>query len=216
MYLSRTMPSRDPIRILLVDDHAIVRDGLAAILEFQSDMTVVAHAADGEAAVMQFRLHEPDLVLMDLAMPRVNGVQATTAIKAEYQDARIIVLTTYDGDESIYRALECGAKGYLLKDCTTQDLFSAIRSVHQGGTHIAPHAAARLAQRVMLGPSLSPRELDVLALIAKGKSNKETAGLLFISEGTVKTHVLSIYEKLRVRDRTEAVITAMKRGIIQG
>ncbi len=205
----------DPIRILIADDHAVVRDGLAATLEFQADMTVTGHAKNGREAIEQFRALKPEVTLMDLAMPELDGVGAIVAIRREFPDARILVLTTYDGDESVFRALENGARGYLLKDCSTADLLAAIRKVHSGGTHVSPRAASRLAERAMGGAALSAREIEVLNLIAAGKSNKEIGTLLFISEGTVKTHVLSIHEKLGVTDRTEAVVTAIKRGILR-
>ena len=203
------------IRILIADDHAVVRDGLAAMLSFQPDMTVAARAKNGLEAVEQFREVKPDVALMDLAMPEMDGVAAIIAIRSEFPDSRILVLTTYDGDENVYRALENGAKGYLLKDCSTEDLLTAIRKVHSGATHVSERAAAKLVERTMSGPALSAREIEVLKLVAGGKSNKEIAGLLYISEGTVKTHVLSIHEKLGVGDRTEAVVTAIKRGILR-
>lgn len=191
------MPT-SPIRILIAEDHSIVRDGLAAILEFQPDMRVVAVAANGEEAVREFRQRRPDVVLMDLAMPHLDGAAATAAICKEFPDARVIVLTTFDGDEYIYRALREGAKGYLLKDCATRDLLLAIRAVHEGGSFVAEKAAVRLGERATSGPALSRREIEVLELIGKGLSNKEVAAALFISEGTVKTHMLSIHEKLGV------------------
>jgi two-component system NarL family response regulator len=204
----------DPIRLLIAEDHAVVREGLTAVLNFEPGMIVVGHAKDGREALSQFRAIRPDVVLMDLAMPELDGVGAILAIRAEAPDARILVLTTYDGDENVFRALENGAKGYLLKDCTTSDLLEAIHKIHSGGTHVSPRAATRLAERAMSGATLSAREIEVLKQIAEGKSNKEIAALLFISEGTVKTHVLSIHEKLGVSDRTEAVVTAIKRGIL--
>lgn len=185
------------------------------MLEFQPDMTVVGHAKNGRDAVERFRELKPDVALMDLAMPELDGGGAILAIRGEFPDARILVLTTYGGDESVFRALENGAKGYLLKDCSTADLLEAIRAIHAGGSHVSAHAGARLAERAMGGAALSTREIEVLNLIAAGKSNKEIAALLFISEGTVKTHVLSIHEKLGVGDRTEAVVTAIKRGILR-
>ena len=203
------------IKILIAEDHAVVRDGLAAVLKFEPDMTVIGLAQNGREAVTQYRELKPDVVLMDLAMPELDGAGAILAIRGEFPDARILVLTTYDNDESVFRALENGAKGYLLKDCSTADLLAAIRKIHAGGTHVSERAAARLAERTMAGGPLSTRELEVLKWIAEGKSNKEIATLLFISEGTVKTHVLSIHEKLGVRDRTEAVVTAIKRGILR-
>jgi len=205
----------DPIRILIAEDHAVVRDGLTAVLQFEPDMTVAGHARNGREAVTQFRDLKPDVVLMDLAMPELDGAGAILAIRSEFPDARILVLTTYDGDESVFRALENGAKGYLLKYCSTTDLLGAIRKINAGGTHVSERAASRLAERAMGGAMLSPREIEVLKQIAAGKSNKEIAALLFISEGTVKTHVLSIHEKLGVSDRTEAVVTAIKRGILR-
>ena len=203
------------IRILIAEDHAVVRDGLASVLEFERDMKVAGQAKNGKEAVARFRELKPDIVLMDLAMPEMDGVQAITAIREEFTEARILVLTTYDGDENVFRALESGAKGYLLKDCSTADLLAAIRKVHSGGTHVSERAAAQLAERTMKGASLSPREIEVLKLIADGKSSKEIASLLFISEGTVKTHVISIHEKLGVTGRTESVVTAIKRGILR-
>ena len=205
----------EPIRILIAEDHAVVRDGLAAVLKFEEDMTVVGLARNGREAVTQFRELQPDVVLMDLAMPELDGAGAILAIRGEFPDARILVLTTYDNDESVFRALENGAQGYLLKDSSTGDLLAAIRKIHAGGTHVSERAASRLAERAMAGGPLSPREIEVLKWIAEGKSNKEIGTLLFISEGTVKTHVLSIHEKLGVSDRTEAVVTAIKRGILR-
>jgi len=203
------------IRILIAEDHAVVRDGLAAVLKFEPDMTVVGLARNGLEAVTQFGELKPDVALMDLAMPELDGAGAILAIRGEFPDARILVLTTYDNDESVFRALENGAKGYLLKDCSTADLLAAIRKIHAGGTHVSERAASRLAERAMAGGALSAREIEVLKWIAAGKSNKEIAALLFISEGTVKTHVLSIHEKLGVGDRTEAVVIAIKRGILR-
>jgi DNA-binding NarL/FixJ family response regulator len=205
----------ETIRILIAEDHAVVRDGLTSVLDFESDMKVVGHAKNGIEAIARFRELRPDVVLLDLAMPVVDGVQAIVEIRSKFQDARILVLTTYDGDEIVFRALESGAKGYLLKDCSTADLLAAIRKVHAGGSHVSDRAAAQLAERAMKGPPLSAREIEVLQLIAAGRSNKEIAGLLFISEGTVKTHVLSIHEKLGVSGRTESVVMAIKRGILR-
>src|SRR6185503_10047322 len=173
--------------------------------KFEPDMTVIGLAKDGHQAVTQFRELKPDVVLMDLAMPELDGAGAILAIRSEFSDARILVLTTYDNDESVFRALENGAKGYLLKDCSTADLLGAIRKIHGGGTHVSERAASRLADRAIAGAALSPREVEVLTLIAGGKSNKEIAALLFVSEGTVKTHVVNIHQKLGVDDRTQAV-----------
>lgn len=203
------------IRVLVVDDHPVVRDGLAAVLDVQPDIEVVGQARDGDEAVVEFRRLRPDVTLMDLAMPRCDGVQAIVALRAEAPEARIVVLTTYDGDESIHRALAAGAQGYLLKDCSTAELLAAVRGVHAGAVHVAAAAASRLAERAAGGPALSPRETEVLRWIAAGKTNREIGALLFIGEGTVKTHVLSIYAKLGVGDRTEAVVTALRRGIVR-
>jgi two-component system, NarL family, response regulator len=205
----------ETIRILIVDDHSVVRDGLAAVLGFDPEMSVVGHAKDGNEAVTRFRELNPDIVLMDLAMPQMDGVRAIAGIRREFPDARILVLTTYDGDEAVFRALDNGARGYLLKDCATTELLTAIRKVHAGETHVTGAAATRLAERAMAGAALSPREIEVLTLIAAGKSNKEIAAELFVTEGTVKTHVLNIHVKLGVRDRTEAVVLAIKRGILR-
>lgn len=203
------------IRVLIVDDHAVVRDGLAAVLDLQPDLTVVGQAGSGGEAVERFRELRPDVTLMDLSMPEGDGVEAIAAIRREFPQARIVVLTTYDGDERIHRALGSGAKGYLLKDCSTAELVAAVREVHAGNAHVSAQAASRLAARATGGPALSRREVEVLQLVAAGRSNREIGAQLFISEGTVKTHLLSIHEKLGVRDRTEAVVVAMKRGILQ-
>lgn len=205
----------DPIRILIADDHEVMRDGLAAVLESEPDITIAGQAENGRQAVEKFHELKPDLVLMDLAMPEMDGVEAILEIRRGSPDALIVVLTTYDGDEDVFRALESGAKGYLLKDCSTEDLVGAIRKIAAGGTHVSEHASAQLAGRAMAGAAVSPREVEVLRLIAAGKSNKEIASLLFISEGTVKTHVINIHNKLGVRDRTEAVVTAIRRGILR-
>jgi DNA-binding NarL/FixJ family response regulator len=208
------MDKTKPIRVLLAEDHEVVRDGLAAIIDYQADMTVVGHACNGEEAVERFAELQPDITLMDLRMPGMGGAPAIEAIRKKFGDARIIVLTTYDGDENIYRALKAGARGYLLKDSGKDDLLSAIRAVHEGRSYVPPEIATRLVTRTQAGAPLTTREIEVLRLMAEGKSNKEIGAALFISEGTVKTHVNSIHEKLSVSDRTEAVIVALKRGII--
>jgi two-component system, NarL family, response regulator len=208
------MDKTKPIRVLLAEDHEVVRDGLAAIIDYQADMTVVGHACNGEEAVERFAELQPDITLMDLRMPGMGGAPAIEAIRKKFGDARIIVLTTYDGDENIYRALKAGARGYLLKDSGKDDLLSAIRAVHEGRSYVPPEIATRLVTRTQAGAPLTTREIEVLQLIAEGKSNKEIGAALFISEGTVKTHVNSIHEKLSVSDRTEAVIVALRRGII--
>jgi two-component system, NarL family, response regulator len=200
------------IRVLIADDHPVVRQGLVAIVELEPDMTVVGIAGDGRSAVKVFRQQRPDVTLMDLQMPEMGGVDAITAICAEFDNARIVVLTTYDGDENIYRGLRAGAKGYLLKDADLDELLSAIRAVHSGQTCIPPAVGAKLAERMVI-PQLSDRELEVLRLMATGISNQEIGTALCITERTVKFHINNILSKLGVPDRTKAVLVALKRGI---
>ena len=207
------MSNQNTIRILIVDDHPVVREGLAAMVNRQSDMLVAAEAGDGRKAVDLFREHSPDVTLMDLRLPVMSGVDAITAIRKESPSARIIVLTTYDGDEDIYRALQAGAQGYLLKDMFREELVEAIRAVHSGLRRIPTSVAAKLADR-MGGSQLTARELEVLKLMARGKSNREVASELAITEGTVKGHVNNILSKLGVGDRTQAVTSALQRGIV--
>ncbi len=202
-----------PIRILVVEDHHVVRQGLVALIETVEDMQVVGEACDGRQAVELFRRHCPDITVMDLRLPNMTGVEAIIEIRRDFPAARIIVLTTYDGDEDIYRALQGGARGYLLKDMSGDDLMDAIRTVHAGRSRIPPEIAQRLADRLG-GPDLTARELDVLKLIVAGKSNKEISRQLFISEATVKTHINSLLGKLGVSDRTQAATTALQRGIV--
>jgi two-component system NarL family response regulator len=201
------------IRVLIVDDHSIVRQGLATIINRDPEMTVIAQAEDGRQAIDLFREYQPDVTLMDLRMPQMGGVEAITAICAEFKLARIMVLTTYDGDEDIYRGLQAGAKGYLLKDAKPNELLNAIRSLHRGQQYIPPSVGAKLVQR-MSNPELSERELEVLRLMAQGMSNLEIGTALSIGESTVKSHVNRILSKLGVNDRTQAVIVAVKRGIV--
>ncbi|HTV16328.1 MAG TPA: response regulator transcription factor [Acidobacteriaceae bacterium] len=203
----------DTIKILIVDDHHIVRQGLVALLKTVPGFTVTAEAADGEQAVDLHRKHNPDVTLMDLRLPRMNGVEAIAKIRDGSPQARIIVLTTFDGDEDIYRALQAGARGYLLKGMDLAELTDAIRTVHAGRTRIPPRVAEKLAER-MSGASLTARELEVLKLIVAGKSNRNIGTALFISEATVKTHVNSLLSKLGVEDRTQAATTALQRGIV--
>jgi DNA-binding NarL/FixJ family response regulator len=202
-----------PIRILVVDDHNVVRQGIVSLIKSVPDMTVVAEGSDGKQAVVLFREHQPDITIMDLRLPVKTGVEAIKEIRSEFPSARVIVLTTFDGDEDIYRALQCGARGYLLKDMFGDDLMEAIRAVHAGRSRIPAAIAQRLADR-MGGPDLTPREMDVLKLIVGGRSNKEIGRELFISEATVKTHINSLLGKLGVSDRTQAATTALQRGII--
>ncbi len=209
-----TMESQARIRLLLADDHTVVRDGFAAIIGYQPDMEVVASVADGREAVESYRALRPDVALLDLRMPVLGGVRAIEEIRREFPSARIIVLTTYDGDEDVYRALQAGAAGYLLKDTTTEALLRAIRSVAAGQRYVPPEIAARLVERTMAGPGLTAREVEVLGALATGKTNKEIAAEFFITEGTVKSHVNNILDKLGVRDRTEAVMEALRRGIL--
>jgi DNA-binding NarL/FixJ family response regulator len=200
------------IRVLIVDDHAIVQQGIAAIIDEESDLTVIGRAMDGIEAIERFRQEQPDVTLMDLRMPRMGGVEAITAICAEFNTARIIVLTTYDGDEDIYQGLRSGAKGYLLKDSKPSELRTAIRAVHNGQQYIPPNVGAKLVER-MTNPELTDRELEVLQLVAQGMSNLEISTALGITEGTVKSNMNRILSKLGVKDRTQATIIALKRGI---
>ncbi|RMH19283.1 MAG: DNA-binding response regulator [Gammaproteobacteria bacterium] len=201
-----------PIRILIADDHPPLREGLSALLERQTDLRVTAMAADGEEAVALFRQYQPDVVLMDLRMPRLEGADAVAAICREWTDARIIVLTTFDGDEDIYRALRAGAWGYLLKDVPCEELFAAIRQVHRGKKYIMSQVAQKLTERFQ-GADLTDRELEVLQLLVQGKSNRDISEALCVVEGTVKFHVRNILEKLGACDRTQAVTIALKRGL---
>lgn len=201
------------IRILIADDHPIVRDGLNAVINDQPDMTVVAEAGNGKEAVELARQHRPDVMLVDLRMPQMNGLEAVNAIRGEWPEARLIILTTYDGDEDIYRALQAGAQAYLLKGMPRAELLDTIRAVHAGHKRIPPEVAAKLAERISAS-ELTDRERDVLKLIVGGCSNKEIGASLSITEGTVKAHVNSILSKLGVNDRTQAVTEAMRRGIV--
>ena len=201
-------------RVLCVDDHPVVRDGLIAIIGTEPDMRVIDEAGDGREAVAKYRKHRPDIVVMDLRMPNLGGVEATFQIRSEFPDARIIVLTTYEGDENIHRALEAGAQGYLLKASVRRELVQTIREVFAGHRHISAVVAARLAQYTPRIP-LTDRELQVLNHIAKGLRNKEIGGALNIAEDTVKIHIKNIFGKMNVIDRTAAVVSASQRGIIQ-
>ena len=202
------------IRILIADDHTVVREGLVSLVKRKSDMVVVAEASNGREAVDLWKQHRPDVTLLDLRMPEMDGVSAIKEIRELDPNAHIVVLTTYDGDEDIYRAVKAGAKAYLLKDTARDALVDCVRKVNAGETYLPAPLAAKLAERVS-GDALTAREIEVLRRLAAGKSNKEIGAELFISEGTVKSHVKSVFTKLDVVSRTEAVATATRRGLIQ-
>lgn len=203
----------EPIRLMVVDDHAVVRGGLVALLATVEDMKVVAEASDGMEAVEQYDQLQPDVTLMDLRLKKMGGVEAIQRIRARWPQARVIVLTTFDGDEDIYRAIQAGAKAYLLKGMSVEELIGTVRAVHAGKVHIPAEIAGKLADR-MAGPQLTSRELEVLRLVVKGRSNKEIGNELAISEATVKTHLNSLMAKLGVNDRTSASTAALQRGIV--
>ena len=202
-----------PIRILAVDDHQLVREGIAGFVGVQPDMTLVAQAANGREAIQQFRTHRPDVTLMDLQMPEMNGLDALIAIRAEFPDAKVIMLTTYEGDVHILRALKAGAHGYLLKNTLHTELLQTIRAVHTGKRALSSEASFQVAQHVS-DQALTPAEVAVLRLIAGGNANKQIADQLAITEDTVKGRVKSILSKLDANDRTHAAIIGLKRGII--
>ena len=210
----RVMTGSSPIRILTVDDHPLVREGIAGLVGVQPDMTLVAEAANGREAIQQFRTHRPDVTLMDLQMPEMNGLDALIAIRAEFPDAKVIVLTTYEGDVHILRALKAGAQGYLLKNTLHSDLLQTIRAVHAGKRSLSPEASFQIAQHVS-DQTLTPAEVVVLRLIAAGNANKQIADQLAVTEDTVKGRVKSILAKLDANDRTHAAIIGLKRGIIE-
>jgi len=210
----KTGTSPTVIRVLTVDDHALIREGVAALIANQKDMRLVGEASNGRQAIEQFRSHRPDVTLMDLQMPEMNGIDALIAIRSEFPDARIIVLTTYVGDALCKRAMKAGAQAYILKGDVRKDLLDTIRAVRAGKKILHAEAAAELAIHAA-DDSLSEREIEVLSLIASGNSNKLVADQLAISEDTVKGHVKSILSKLGVNDRTHAVTAALKRGIIE-
>ena len=202
------------IRILAVDDHPMLRQGIAGLIADESDMTLVAEAANGREAVHQFRTHHPDITLMDLQMPEMNGLDAMIAIRGEFPDARIIVLTTYTGDVQARRALQAGARAYLLKNSLHKELLDTIRAVHAGRKNLSPEVSFELAEHAA-EDTLSPLEVRVLRLIADGNSNKEIAALLSVTEDSVKGHVRNILSKLGANDRTHAAMIGLKRGIIE-
>lgn len=208
------MPKPKPIRVLLADDHPVVREGLAAMINRRADMTVVAQACNGREAVQLFLLHQPDVTLVDLRMPEMDGLEVIGNLRRQFPEACIVVLTTFDGDEDIFRALRAGARGYLLKDAPRERLLECIRSVYQGESYLPAGVASKLAERVS-GPQLTRRELEVLRLLALGKSNKEVGSGLHVTESTVKVHVNNILHKLKVSGRTEAVTLAIRRGLVR-
>jgi DNA-binding NarL/FixJ family response regulator len=202
------------IRILAVDDHPLLRQGIAGLIADESDMTLVAEAANGREAIQQFRAHRPDVTLMDLQMPEMNGLDAMLAIRGEFPEARIIMLTTYTGDVQARRALQAGARAYLLKNSLHKELLDTIRAVHAGRKNLSPEVSFELAEHAA-EDTLSPLEVRVLRLIADGNSNKEIAALLSITEDSVKGHVRNILSKLGANDRTHAAMIGLKRGIIE-
>jgi DNA-binding NarL/FixJ family response regulator len=202
------------ITILAVDDHPVLRQGIAALIGAQSDMTLVAQAANGREAIQQFRAHQPDVTLMDLQMPELNGLDAMITIRGEFPDARVIVLTTYTGDVQARRALQAGARAYLLKNSLHKELLDTIRAVHAGRKNLSPEISFELAEHAA-EETLSPLEVRVLRLIAEGNSNKEIAATLSATEDSVKGHVRNILSKLGANDRTQAAMIGVKRGIIQ-
>jgi DNA-binding NarL/FixJ family response regulator len=202
------------IRILCVDDHPLVRKGIASILNNEPDIELVGEAGNGQDAVAMFKAHKPDVTLMDLRMPQMDGIEAVKKIRAEFPDARIIALTSYDGDQEIYRALEAGVRGYLLKEMVHTEVLRAIRLVHSG-KRLMPHEVTERLTEYFPKAALTPREVEVLTLVAKGLANKEVAARLGTADGTVKIHVQNILSKLNASDRTHAVTIALQRGIIQ-
>jgi DNA-binding NarL/FixJ family response regulator len=207
------MTAGTAIRVLCVDDHPLLREGIAAVIQNQPDMAVVAQAASGQEGVQQFRKHLPDVTLMDLRLPDMSGIDAIIAIRAEFADARLIVLTTFEGDVEIQRALEAGARGYMLKSMPPKELVEVIRQVHAGKKWIPAQVAAQLAEHVS-DEELTSREIEVLRRVAEGNRNRDIAERLFITEETVKVHVKHIMEKLGASDRTQAVAIGIRRGII--
>ncbi len=207
------MANSKPIHILVVDDHFMVRMGLSASLNVEFDMQVVAEISNGEAAINAYREHLPQIVLMDVRLPGMSGSQTTTAILKEFPDARVLMLSTHSGEEEIYRALQAGARGYVLKSAVREQLLLAIRDVHAGKRHVDPVVAQFLAER-MTHAALTTRELEVLNMVVKGMTNKEIGALLHVAEVTVKQHVSHLFQKLNVNDRTQAATVALQRGIV--
>jgi DNA-binding NarL/FixJ family response regulator len=204
----------DPIRVFSVDDHPLLREGIAALVNNQPDMTLVAEASTGAEALERFKQHRPDVTLMDLRLPDMSGIDILIAIRTEFPEARIIILTTFEGDVEIHRALQAGARGYVLKNMPPSQLLDVIRQVHAGRKRIPPEIASQLAEH-MSDESLTEREVEVLRQVADGNRNRDIAKNLFISEETVKVHIKHIMEKLGATDRTQAVAIGVRRGIIQ-
>ena len=208
------MTTEAQIRILSVDDHPLLREGLAAIINNQQDMSLVAHASNAQEAIQQYRTHRPDVTLMDLRLPDKSGLDALIAVRAEFPEARVIILTTFEGDVEIQRALEAGARGYMLKSMPPKELVEVIRQVHAGKKRIPAQLATQLAEH-MSDEDLTPREVEILNQIAGGNRNRDIAEKLFITEETVKVHIKHIMEKLGASDRTQAVAIGVRRGIIE-
>ncbi len=208
------MSGSDPIRLLIVDDHPVVRDGVAAILSQTPELKIVAEAGNGREAIELFKAHRPDVALLDLRLPDMDGLRVLEALRADVAEARVIVLTTFDSEEDVANATRAGAKGYVLKDCPRNDLIEAIKTVHAGKTWLAPPAGAKLIEH-MGRHHLTPRELQTLKLLAEGKSNKEIGTARSITEGTTKVHLNNLFQKLGVSSRTEALTEAVKRGLIR-
>jgi DNA-binding NarL/FixJ family response regulator len=201
------------IRILLVDDHIVLRMGLTTATNGEDDMEVVADADNGPDAIKAYRIHKPDVVVLDLRMPGINGIETIRVLRSEFWDARVLIFSNYAGGDEVYQALKAGACGFVVKDMALDRLLEAIRKVHQGEQYLPPEITTRMTERV--ASQLSPRELDVLRLVAKGLSNKEIGSDLHVVEGTVKIHLTNILAKLGVSDRTQAILAAVKRGIIE-
>ncbi|MCM2273708.1 MAG: response regulator transcription factor [Candidatus Didemnitutus sp.] len=206
-------PPAPAIKVMIVEDHPTFRMGLASLIDSQPGMKVVAQYASGEEAIAAYQPGLASVVLMDLRLPGIGGVETIIALRARDPEVRVVVLTTYDADEDVFRAMQSGARSYLLKDMSTEEIAGTLRSVHQGSTEVPPRVAERLAERAQR-QSLSPREQEVLQLLVRGRSNKEIGAQLFISEETVKSHLKTLFAKLKVRDRTDAVISAVRHGIV--
>lgn len=202
------------IRILSVDDHPLLSEGIATIINSQDDMTLISQASSGAEAIQRYREHRPDVTLMDLRLPDLSGIDAMIAIRTEFPEARVVMLTTFEGDVEMHRALQAGARGYLLKNMPPSEILDVIRKVHSGKTRVPPQVAAQLVEH-MSDESLTSREVEVLRKVADGNRNRDIAELLFISEETVKVHVKHIMEKLGAKDRTQAIAIAVRRGIIE-